>query len=160
MEKLMAKYCEGKFVPKKMCSIGRDGLVDDCDNCSECCEDSEVQDDMCSGCPIQECFNRLGEYEDLEEQGRLLKLPCAVGDTVYRVHRATKSSPDRIYECKIVGIMQEYNTISIKLHANINEETYSIWVDDWFDRCQIGHEFFLTKKLAEEKLLKMSGKNV
>ena len=23
------------------------------------------------------------EYEDLEEQGKLLKLPCAVGDTVY-----------------------------------------------------------------------------
>lgn len=27
----------------------------------------------------------LGEYEDLEEQGRLLKLPCEVGDTVYEI---------------------------------------------------------------------------
>ena len=26
---------------------------------------------------------RLKKYEDLEEQGKLLKLPCAVGDTVY-----------------------------------------------------------------------------
>lgn len=26
---------------------------------------------------------RLKEYEDLEEQGRLIKLPCKVGDTVY-----------------------------------------------------------------------------
>ena len=26
---------------------------------------------------------KLAEYEDLEEQGKLLKLPCAVGDTVY-----------------------------------------------------------------------------
>ena len=26
---------------------------------------------------------RLAEYEDLEEQNRLIKLPCAVGDTVY-----------------------------------------------------------------------------
>ena len=27
--------------------------------------------------------HKLAEYEDLEEQGKLLKLPCAVGDTVY-----------------------------------------------------------------------------
>lgn len=27
--------------------------------------------------------NVLAEYEDLEEQGKLLKLPCAAGDTVY-----------------------------------------------------------------------------
>lgn len=34
------------------------------------------------------CFEaivkKLAEYEDLEEQGRLIKLPCKVGDTVYR----------------------------------------------------------------------------
>lgn len=28
-------------------------------------------------------YNKLREYEDLEEQRKLLKLPCAVGDTVY-----------------------------------------------------------------------------
>jgi len=60
MEKLMVEYCEGKFVPRKMCSVGRDGLADDCDGCIECCDD---QIDGCDGCPIQECFNRLGEYE-------------------------------------------------------------------------------------------------
>lgn len=26
---------------------------------------------------------KLAEYENLEEQGRLIKLPCEVGDTVY-----------------------------------------------------------------------------
>lgn len=26
---------------------------------------------------------KLEEYEDLEEQGKLLRLPCALGDTVY-----------------------------------------------------------------------------
>ena len=34
---------------------------------------------------------KLAEYEDLEEQGLLLKLPCKVGDTVYVI--------DTIYEC-------------------------------------------------------------
>lgn len=28
-------------------------------------------------------YEKLREYEDMEEQGKLLKLPCAVGDTVY-----------------------------------------------------------------------------
>ncbi len=34
------------------------------------------------------CINiltKLADYEDLEEQGRLIKLPCKVGDTVYHV---------------------------------------------------------------------------
>lgn len=28
-------------------------------------------------------IKKLSDFEDLEEQNRLLKLPCAVGDTVY-----------------------------------------------------------------------------
>ena len=31
-------------------------------------------------------MEKLAEYEDLEEQGKLLKLPCAVGDTVYTLN--------------------------------------------------------------------------
>ncbi len=30
-------------------------------------------------------IDKLAEYEDLEEQGKLLKLPCAVGDTVWDI---------------------------------------------------------------------------
>lgn len=30
-------------------------------------------------------INKCADYEDLEEQGKLLKLPCEVGDTVYSV---------------------------------------------------------------------------
>lgn len=30
-------------------------------------------------------FKKLAEYEELEEQGLLLRLPCKVGDTVYSV---------------------------------------------------------------------------
>ncbi len=31
-------------------------------------------------------MEKLAEYEDLEEQGKLLKLPCAVGDMVYTLN--------------------------------------------------------------------------
>lgn len=30
-------------------------------------------------------YFKLKDYEDLEEQGRLIKLPCKVGDTLYRL---------------------------------------------------------------------------
>ena len=31
--------------------------------------------------------DKLREYEDAEEQGLLIRLPCRVGDTAYYVHR-------------------------------------------------------------------------
>lgn len=34
---------------------------------------------------LLEIANRLAEYEDMEEQGLLVRLPCKLGDTVYRV---------------------------------------------------------------------------
>lgn len=33
--------------------------------------------------PIIDALNRLAEYEDMEEQGLLLRLPCKVGDTLW-----------------------------------------------------------------------------
>ena len=33
---------------------------------------------------ILDCFERLAQYEDAEGQGRLVVLPCKVGDTVYK----------------------------------------------------------------------------
>ena len=46
---------------------------------------------ICWNCniPPRECkyidgvLKKLANYEDLEEQGRLIKLPCKVGDTVW-----------------------------------------------------------------------------
>jgi hypothetical protein len=102
---------------------------------------------------VREVMRKLAEYEDLEEQGLLKRFECAIGDTVYRI---SKSRPI-IYECTVQGIKQEFNTTSYFLHANINEDNYSIWVDNWFDRCQIGYEFYLTKEEAEKALKELEG---
>jgi hypothetical protein len=34
---------------------------------------------------VREVMRKLAEYEDLEEQGLLLKLPCKVGDIIYEI---------------------------------------------------------------------------
>ena len=57
MERLTIKY-EGLFVPKKTCTIDRFGEADDCELCDSVCGSD------CKNCVIQECFTRLGEYED------------------------------------------------------------------------------------------------
>ena len=48
--------------------------------CSENCDlDIDCVDCHCSDAIV----NKLGEYEDAEEQGLLVRLPCKVGDRIY-----------------------------------------------------------------------------
>ena len=62
MEKLMIEdgYFEGGYMPKALCSVGRDGKVDDCDTCPDHCM---TKGGVCTDCVINECFKRLAEYE-------------------------------------------------------------------------------------------------
>lgn len=57
------------FYPECFEKCGGVGYSKKCDSC-------DLLDRVC---------DKLGEYEDLEEQGKLLKLPCAVGDRIYRI---------------------------------------------------------------------------
>ena len=68
MERLTDKNADGNyFYPK--CFEKCDGL-----GASRKCDNCEITTSICE---------KLGKYEDLEEQGRLIKLPCKVGDTVW-----------------------------------------------------------------------------
>lgn len=78
---------------------------------------------------------RLKEYEDLEEQGKLLKLPCAVGDTVYRFY--TVDDETKIYEHCITTLTNIVNIM---------------------EAGKIGKTVFLTRLDAEAKLVEMEGK--
>jgi hypothetical protein len=49
------------------------------DQCERCSEPIWRLNDMGNGEPI----SKLAGYEDAEEQGLLLRLPCKVGDTLY-----------------------------------------------------------------------------
>lgn len=60
MERLTINIDEN-YVPKALCGIDRLGGVDDCDSCSEYCENSA---EFCDDCQIQRCFNLLAAYED------------------------------------------------------------------------------------------------
>lgn len=65
---------------------------------------------ICYGCEeIRKCVNKCGfckaldklaEYEDLEEQGLLIKLPCKVGDDVYLIHNICNGKWTKIEKVK------------------------------------------------------------
>lgn len=98
----------------------------------------------CRGCfESTACVEKLAEYEDLEEQGKLLKLPCAVGDTVYTAGYG-------------VGHVLEWKIISCEIY-----EDEIVFIDDseteWRST-DFGKTVFITKSAAEQALKEMEGK--
>ena len=62
--------------------------------------------DSCSVCDVAVCcgllediLEKLAHYEDLEEQGRLVELPCAVGDTVWLIEKNYNKCANH-YDCE------------------------------------------------------------
>lgn len=89
--------------------------------------------------PIRRIIERLADYEDAEEQGLLLRLPCKVGDTVYWV-----------YDCRMIRevIVYGFRVTSSKI----------LMLDySQFPFGNIGVDVFLTKKEAEQVLKDMQG---
>lgn len=88
----------------------------------------------------QRCMERLAEYEDLEEQNRLLKLPCAVGDTAWIVFEG------EIFKCMVSKFDIARNGIFPMLRINETLETISVSTKT------LEKTWFLTKEEAEAAL--------
>ena len=91
---------------------------------------------------IDDVIDKLAEYEDLEEQGRLVKLPCKIGTEVYDI-----TWWDNVQE-KVVVKGKAYYRIVHKHKITKLPFTYSD-IDDF------GKTVFLTKSEAEQKLKEM-----
>ena len=95
-------------------------------------------------------IKKLADYEDLEEQGLLVRLPCKVGDTVYRVNAGAKQPiiPMTVSE---IHFLCYKNERAIRFDA--------IGKEDMGESCyrleDIGRIVFLTREEAEKKLEEM-----
>lgn len=99
---------------------------------------------------------KLKEYEDLEEQGRLIKLPCKVGDTIW------DNDYGRPCACTITafsfGECEEYicEPVTTKevvfYYANSSGS-----ITGSFAEREIGKSVFLNKSEAETKLKELRG---
>ena len=124
MERLTDKNAVGNyFYPKCFEKCDGFGASSKCDNC-------EIMTSVCE---------KLGKYEDLEEQGRLVKLPCKIGDKVWHI------SGRDIKEDVISGIEYSYGGM---FYIWSNEDT---WLGGFNDIV------FLTKSEVEEKLKELRG---
>lgn len=101
-----------------------------------------------AGWAFAELRHRLAHYEDLEEQGHLVVLPCKVGDTVYCI---LEDSP--VYYPETDGwyiseeTVCEITTKGLILHEI--EDGASVYVEPFE---QIGKTVFLTREEAERAL--------
>ena len=120
----------------------------------------------------------LGKYEDMEEHGRLLRLPCKVGDTVYvdaailpvknmKCYEDTDREVPTYFQARVVSFrFAKRNWMKIA----VREKWLYEWIDDEtgpdsnYIECNknftiplsdIGKTLFLTQEEAEAKLAEM-----
>ena len=85
-------------------------------------------------------ITKLAAYEDAEEQGLLLRLPCKVGDSIYI-----------IFHNHTIG---ESTVVSFRMIA----KGWAVKTGDWsYLFTDFGKTVFLTKEEAEAKLAEMEG---
>ena len=101
----------------------------------------------------------LGKYEDAEEQGLLLRLPCKVGDTVW--------DNDYGKPCAYTitgfsfGTGEDYIDEPVSLREVVcYYSNYSGSITGSFAVSEIGKTVFLTKEEAEQKLKEMESDSV
>lgn len=97
-------------------------------------------------------LQKLADYEDLEEQGRLIKLPCKVGDTVYEIHYTNRQYVILSHVVsKFVIIPYRFSRVEIYFE---NENGFS--TSDLLG--QLNEDLFLTRVEAEAKLKELRGR--
>lgn len=106
---------------------------------------------------VTNALNKLAEYEELEEQNRLLKLPCAVGDTVWYWDKEY----DPIEEAPFEGYISGYEIVSAKtIYIIINPKSnFKSWFpcDVKLEIDDFGKTVFLTREEAEAALKELEG---
>ena len=96
---------------------------------------------------VAKWLEELKSYKELEEQGLLVRLPCKIGDTVYRVNAGAKQPiiPMTVSE---IHFLCYKNERAVRFDA--------IGKEDMGESCyrleDIGRIVFLTREEAEKKL--------
>lgn len=131
-------------------TIRNNGVIDtNCRNCKQCekvgrkyiCNDMTACD--------EEIINRLAELEDDLESGKMIRLPCKVGDTVYWLF--TTNIQKEIYEV----VISEFRYTSKSLDICLSNKDFMGY--RYVTPKDIGETLFLTKAEAEKKLKELKG---
>lgn len=102
----------------------------------------------CDSCdkPIDwknDCVKKLEEYETAEDEGRLVVLPCKVGETLFCFSRG------KIYPFKVRCIRIYEERTEIELWYAGDEENLKFWHITIAEQ-DIGYKFFFIREEAEK----------
>lgn len=90
-----------------------------------------------------ESIDRLAYYENLEEQRKLLILPCKIGDTLYDIFEALNNGNDEIKEFKVS---------KIQIDIMKNGRAFLVVENTMFPFDDFGKTTFLNREEAEVAL--------
>ena len=124
----------------------------------ECCGQNfhcsrKLNDDggCINGCIVPKLYKHLAEYEDLEEQGLLLKLPCKVGTVAYLIDHNFVRMERKPIKCIIDEFtVDKYNNCYAVLNGA--ENFYMMKRFRAINIKLFGETIFLTKEDAEKAI--------
>lgn len=126
---------------------------EDCPSCS-ICWNCNIPPRKCKY--ISDALKKLADYEDLEQQGRLIKLPCKVGDIVwdndYGRPCAYTITAFSFGECEEY-ICEPVTTKEVVFYYTNSSGS----IIGSFAESEIGKSVFLNKSEAEAKLKELGG---
>lgn len=102
-------------------------------------------------------WDRLRYYEELEEEGKLIKLPCKVGSTVYILRKEKfihhfGVEKGGVVKATVHGISKDNYEIKYYFHYTFGWEKICFEGDNSI----FGKDVFLTREEAKEKLKEQS----
>jgi poly-beta-hydroxyalkanoate depolymerase len=104
---------------------------------------------------VKFALDKLKYYQDLEEQGLLIKLPCRIGDIVYRIRHNLDAGKISIFELEVSEInishVNNSDVTQIVCRNNFEGTRYHYTLEE------IGKYVFFTKSEAEQALAKIKG---
>ena len=111
-------------------------------------EDICRKEGECEKCSLKHIHENIEHYAMLHEAGRLIVLPCAVGDTVYRAILG------EVYEYTVGSFLVDENGVwGMSLLFKQEEKNFAANMD-----CDnLGKTVFLTKEEAEKRLQELQG---
>lgn len=109
----------------------------------------DIADNEYSKINFKKVITKLGEYEDLEEQGLLLKPPCIVGDIVYEI--AYIYDEYEILKMRVQDISSNKRDVYLYV-VNTNEDSD---YNNSISITEFGKDLFLTKEEAEKELKRL-----
>ena len=105
----------------------------------------------------------LGKYEDADEQGLLLRLPCKVGETVWVVTSPFNVFNDIEYDEDMKNEVYEAFVSSVTFYEcgeqyRISAKVTNHFIGAYFRKCDFGKTIFFNKDEAEDRLKEMEKK--